>query len=460
MKAPALLTIGISSLSVLGCVQDTPSFESVATRAAALAHDVARLEDENAIENLQRIYGFYADKQLWSEAADLFAGNGTIEVGRSGVYVGKERVLAYLRSQGPEFPQDGRLFDQMQLQPIIHVAPDGVTAKGRWHMFAQEAVHGEYGNWGAGVYENEYIKEGGVWKIQALHLFTTMYTPYEDGWEKTALPEPGPVADLPADRPPSAEHEAYPAVFVAPFHYANPVMSPALNTDDPAPAPVPAADVAELHATLTSLEQRIGLLEDVEQLEKLNSVYGYYLAHNEWDNFAGLFAPEGTIEIAMRGVYVGRSAVRRSMDLYGAAGSKHGLLHNHMQYQPVIHVAEDGRSAQMRSRAFSIMGEFERYGQWMGGVYENEYVKEDGVWMLDKDRQFNTYFAPYAIGWKELAPRLPPQVSTTNPPDLPPTSPFEMYPRAFLPPYHYANPVTGDVVTLPESSKTPETANE
>ena len=231
MRAPALLAIGVSSLSALGCVQDAPSLESVAARAAVLARDIERLEDENAIESLQRIYGFYTDKQLWSEAADLFASDGTIEVGRSGVYVGKERVLAYLRSQGPEFPQEGRLFDQMQLQPVIHVAPDGDTANGRWHMFAQEAVHGEYGNWGAGVYENEYVKEGGVWKIQSLHLFTTMYTPYEDGWEKTALPEPGPVADLPADRPPTVEYEAYPAVFVAPFHYANPVMGSAASAE-------------------------------------------------------------------------------------------------------------------------------------------------------------------------------------------------------------------------------------
>ena len=65
-----------------------------------------------------------------------------------------------------------------------------------------------------------------------------MYTPYEDGWEKTALPEPGPVADLPADRPPSVEYEAYPAVFVAPFHYANPVMSRA-NTEKPPRHKVP-----------------------------------------------------------------------------------------------------------------------------------------------------------------------------------------------------------------------------
>ena len=95
------------------------------------------------------------------EAADLFAGNGTIEVGRSGVYVGKERVLELtLRSQGPEFPQAGRLFDQMQLQPIVHVAPDGLTAKGRWHMFAQEAVHGEYANWGLGVYRKRVRQRG------------------------------------------------------------------------------------------------------------------------------------------------------------------------------------------------------------------------------------------------------------------------------------------------------------
>ena len=50
---------------------------------------------------------------------------------------------------GPETPQPKRLFDHMQLQPIVHVAPDGLTAKGRWHVFAQEAVHGEYANWGS-----------------------------------------------------------------------------------------------------------------------------------------------------------------------------------------------------------------------------------------------------------------------------------------------------------------------
>ena len=423
------------------------SSAALARDAAALARQVQMIEDENEIEKLERIYGFYVDKGLWSEAAALFADDGSIEMGAQGVYVGRERVLEYLRTLGAEFPQDGRLFDQMQLQPVIDVAPNGLTAKGRWRLFAQEAVHGEYARWGVGVYENDYVKDDGVWKIQSLHQYNTMYTPYEDGWGKTALPNPGPLKDLPPDRPSTVPHEAYPAASVAPFHYANPV------TGRPVAAAgagaVPAVAVGDLEAILEELEHRIARLEDVDALERLNSVYGYYLAHNQWDDLTGLFASDGAIEIAMRGVYAGSASVRRNLNLYGEAGIHHGLLHNHMQYQPVIDVADDGRTAEMRSRAFSIMGQYGAYSMWMGGVYENDFVKEDGIWKIKRDQVFNTYFAQYAVGWKDLVPRPPPGITATNPPDAPPTHPFEMYPHAFLPPFHYANPVTGNRVVWP-----------
>src|SRR3970282_1007267 len=101
------------------------------------------------------------------------------------------------------------------------------------------------------------------------------------------------------------------------------------------------------------------------------------------------------------------------------------------------------------SRAFSIMGQYGAYSMWMGGVYENQFVKEDGIWKIKKDQVFNTYFAQYAVGWKDLVPRPPPGITATNPPDAPPTHPFEMYPRAFLPPFPYANPVTGNRVVWP-----------
>lgn len=424
------------------------SLETLAAQAGRLEQEIAVLEDENAIENLQRTYGFYIDKGLWSQAADLFAADGTIEIGNSGVYVGKDRVVAYLRTRGAEFPQEGRLADRMQLQPIVHVAPDRSTARGRWRLFEQDAVWGEYANWGTGIYENEYVREDGVWKIQRLHMYSTMSTPYEDGWGKTALADPGPSEALPPDRPASVPHDAYPAVFVAPFHYGNPVTGAPVHaeTAGETAAAVP-ADRDELESALESLETRVVRLEDMDALERLNAIYGYYLARNQWDNLAGIFASDGSIEIALRGVYTGSASVRRNLNLYGEAGIHHGLLHNHMQYQPVIHIAGDGQTAKMRSRAFSIMGEHETYSMWMGGTYENDYVKEDGIWKMQRDQVFNTYFVPYAVGWKDAVPRPPPGISESNPPDSPPTHPFQMYPSAFLPPFHYPNPVTGNEVT-------------
>jgi len=429
--------------------QEAASIDALAARAAALERDIARLEDVNAIKKLQRIYGFYTDKQLWSAAADLFSAGGTIEVGGRGVYVGRDRIRAFLALNGPEGPQPNRLFDQMQLQPIVHVAPDGQTAQGRWHVFAQEAVHGAYANWGLGVLENDYVKEDGVWKIRRHHFFTTMYTPYEAGWAKQAIPNSGPSAELPPDQPPTVAYEAYPKAFVVPFHYDNPVTS-APTPRSGVEVPAAKATTESIGATLTALDRRVGLLEDMTQLERMNSIYGYYLAHIEWDNFTGLFASNGEIEIAMRGVYVGHARIRQSMNFYGlVTDSQFGLQHNHMQFQPVIDVSPDGQSAKMRSRAFSIMGQWERYSQWMGGVYENEYVKEDGVWKIKHDQQINTYFVPYVVGWKDSQPRPPPGMSQTVPPDKLPTIPFEMYPSAFLPPFHYVHPVTGRAIERP-----------
>jgi hypothetical protein len=183
---------------------------------------VTRLEDERAIENLQRSYGYYVDKARWHDAADLFADNGTLEIGGRGVFVGKARVLQYLTWLAPEGLVRGKLFNHLQLQPVVHVSDDGKSAKGRWRFLAEVGEHQKQARWGAGVYENEYVKENGVWKIKTLHAYFRFYTPYEDGWGKTALPNTRPEKDLPPDRPPTEVYESYPSVFVPAFHYKSP----------------------------------------------------------------------------------------------------------------------------------------------------------------------------------------------------------------------------------------------
>ena len=71
-------------------------------RAAELAARAQRLADEQEVENLQKIYGYYYDRRMWDEVADLFADDGTIEMDQRGVYLGKARVRRVLESaRGP-----------------------------------------------------------------------------------------------------------------------------------------------------------------------------------------------------------------------------------------------------------------------------------------------------------------------------------------------------------------------
>ena len=428
------------------------SVPALARRLGVLTQQVQLLRDQDDIENLQRIYGYYVDKAMWTQAADLFADEGEYEVDGRGTFVGKQRVLSYLQATGAEFPQAGRLYDQMQLEPIVHVAPDGRTARGRWRVFSQAAQAGRFHEWGIGVAENEYVKDGGVWKIRRIHYFPTLYTPFSDGWGKTVRAYGSFEPSLTPDRPARSDRQALDGLSVPPFHYQNPVTGAPVYAHRAEEFGVaPPLEVAAMEKSAAELEHRLGLLEDFAQLENLQMRYGYYLATLEWDRLAQLFASDGEIEIALRGAYVGRASVRRSLNLYGEPGVHEGNLHNHMQYQPVIHVAEDGQTAQLRARALSMMGNYGKAGMWMGGIYENRFVKENGVWKFRHDQVYNTYFIPYDEGWKDLKPRPPPGVSATNPPDKPPSVQFEMYPRVTsMPPYHYNNPVTGKPAPIPQ----------
>jgi len=195
--------------------------EALKAQVAALEKQVQNSQDYIAISNLQTAYGYYVDKCKWDEAADLFAKDGTLEIGLRGVYVGQDRVRAYLHKL-PELKY-GTLFNHMQLQPKIDVFPDGLTAKGRWRAIMQVGVLNKSAQWGDAVYENDYVKEKGVWKIKKLHAYFTYYADYYKGWDKGGDPPPGPIPGLPPDQPPTETYKLYPDVYVPPYHYKNPV---------------------------------------------------------------------------------------------------------------------------------------------------------------------------------------------------------------------------------------------
>ena len=194
------------------------------------------LEDIEAINRLQRAYGYYLEHWMLQEIIDLFSDGPDVALTlAAGTYLGKSGVKRYFEHTKPtsEF-----LHQVMQLSGIVDVSPDGKTAKGRWYGFGAIAMPVDIGvkqSFMSGIYTCEYVKEDGVWKFKKLQ-FAQFYnaTPAE-GWVK---PERLAVVDirqpsnlLEADIP-RAYNPRYPSGYIIPFHFIHPVTRKRTSEDE------------------------------------------------------------------------------------------------------------------------------------------------------------------------------------------------------------------------------------
>jgi hypothetical protein len=206
------------------------------------------------------------------------------------------------------------------------------------------------------------------------------------------------------------------------------------------------ARIEALEKQVTEQSARLQNLDDIEKINKLTRAYGYYVDKNLWDQVVDLFAEDSSVEIAARGVYLGKSGADR---LFRGAfgGGKIGLppgrLFNHFQLQGIVDVDPGGQTAKGRWRVFAQIATVGRTAVWSEGIYEDVYVKEDGVWKFKKMKFWPTYYTPYDEGWaKKNLPNNGP--SKDYPPDQAPTDNAGVFPDLnMIPPFHYKNPVTG-----------------
>lgn len=206
---------------------DPARIAELRARAEALREQVGRIEDANAIKRLQRAFGYYFDEGLWHELVDLFAEDAELEYARDGVYRGRERIREYFMAlgDGREGLARGELNEHFQLMPVITIAEDGRRARGRWRDLILKGQYGDHAWWGEGPFENEYVKEDGVWKFARMHWFQTVMVPYEGGWAEHEDVNDGIwVSDeLPPDEGMTFPYEPWPDTFLPPFHFENPV---------------------------------------------------------------------------------------------------------------------------------------------------------------------------------------------------------------------------------------------
>jgi SnoaL-like domain len=217
-------------------------------QVAALTKRVAVTEDEQAVKKLQYLYGYLIDKCLYNEVVDLFAEDGEVHF-FGGIFKGKAGVrrLYVERFQtnfthGNNGPIDGFLLDHPQLQMIVNIDLDGITARVRGRSMMQAGRHKDYTCdspmmqarqwWEGGIYENVYKKVDGVWRIQILNYLPQWHADFETGWAYTR-PNYVPFLSTTYPQDPTGPDELKSDVWLWPTHKWVPYHNPHPVTGKP-----------------------------------------------------------------------------------------------------------------------------------------------------------------------------------------------------------------------------------
>jgi len=211
--------------------------------------------------------------------------------------------------------------------------------------------------------------------------------------------------------------------------------------------------VRKFEATVEKLEARIQSTEDIEAINKLQNAYGYYLEHWQEEELLSLFShsDDAAVEINDFGLFTGWQEITncyRFEDHYpeypGLKKAPGEYLHIMMPIAGIVHLGPDGKTAKGRWYGF-FLGAQRKVGVLRSmiacGIWENDFVKEDGIWKIKKIFWNDIISSPLEEGWVKTPALLNPKHKDAHAPG--PDTHFLMYPSGYIFPYHYKNPVTG-----------------
>lgn len=226
-------------------------------------------------------------------------------------------------------------------------------------------------------------------------------------------------------------------------------------------------EIAKLTQRIEALEHELGVQQDIHAIRRLQYIYGYFIDKSQYNEVVDLFADDSEVWF-LGGIYKGKAGVRRLyIDRFRKRftedhnGPRYGWLLDHPQMQMIIDVAPDRKTASVRGRSTMQAGLHEtakgEQRQWFeGGVYENRYVREDGVWKISRLGYFPFWHASYDSGWAKTPIDWLPMAKKLYPED--PIGPDELldpqprlWPATDIVPFHYNHPVTGKPIEIDNS---------
>jgi len=384
--------------------------QSKATLAQLQAR-VDKLNDIDRVRNLQSAYGYYADRKMWDDVADLFAADAVVEVSGQGVWKGASGIRKWLATIGKAGLTHGQLNDRLQHDVTVTISPGGneAFARGLELGMLGEADQ-EKGWWEVASFQNRFVKEDGVWKIRELRRFVQVKTDIFEGWGKSRVlkvpPEGANAPDVQYAGPAIAA-----PLLMPPFLVRHPVTGKAVqaagDTQTASTKPLTGAILPgkSKPVTLDEARRRLARSAAYDGVTNMSAAYGYYIDDSNNAGWANTMAKNGFKETPFQGYHIGRDRLIAAR-VRGPGPEKQAGISYHWLIQPMVLVSADGRSATGRFKLFQPRtgktvgkaGDFLAAAFW-GGMYHDRYVLEDGVWRIWELTLDEPYITP--VAWKD-----------------------------------------------------------
>ena len=146
---------------------------------SALTEDVQKLLDKDAIKELWYNSCYLVDEGDLDGVMESFTVDAMMDAGAFGRAEGRGAIREMLETLFSE----GLLFTRhMVHNPVIQI--DGEQARGKWYLDCPSITGDGKAIWTQGIYEHEFRKADGTWKISKFTFEAAYVTPYEKGWVK------------------------------------------------------------------------------------------------------------------------------------------------------------------------------------------------------------------------------------------------------------------------------------
>ncbi|MFB0613937.1 nuclear transport factor 2 family protein [Aurantiacibacter poecillastricola] len=155
-------------------------------------------------------------------------------------------------------------------------------------------------------------------------------------------------------------------------------------------------------------EDIFDLARDVDRVESLRAVkdlqrfYAQFAQHGMAEEMADLFTDDAEFHWGDQTV-VGKAAIARFLQTrIGPRGLAPGAIHTELIEDPLVNLSVDGQTAEGRWMGMTLAGDGSGNTVIEGGIYENDFVLDQGIWKISRLEYFPQYDGNYEDGWRNI----------------------------------------------------------